>query len=439
MSVRPPRPVLLSVLALLFVGLGTTAFAQRPRPWRRCLSPSGGDDTATLQAALDRCSGARGRCTVDLCAGTFETGILRVRDFRGSVQGAGPQATVLRALPELPVNDNPDGYFFDDPFDPSRNPWPYLLQFVGGDVTLDRLAIEVPTPAQAGQRPTTGWFFYGFEIDELVGAVLFTGQDPVDFTAQRLRVEAGVYPEGLLGTTTEAGVSFEGLIFDPTGPADYPVFPVRGSGRITDSAFSGLVTATSLAELDRAQVFVARNDFHTMLGVDLIDADRSQIAVFANDLDVDFGGVQLRLNLDGPPSTGNEILVSANRGRVAAGHAVFFQDPFDTSREPGGSQLRVTNNTLTLGSASASAASGVTATGASGLRVAGNRFSGAASTGIDLDVTEGCRVYRNSLQGLATSPGPDLHLGPGTTDCVAFVGRADVVVDEGVANRIVSR
>jgi hypothetical protein len=130
-------------LAGLAVAVAPPALAQ-PRP-AACLAPSGDEDTAALQAALDRCSGAKGRCSVELCAGVFHTGILRVRDFRGTLRGAGPRATVLRATSDLPVSDRP-GFFREDPFSPAREPWPYLLQLVGGKAAIRDLGILVPAP-----------------------------------------------------------------------------------------------------------------------------------------------------------------------------------------------------------------------------------------------------------------------------------------------------
>ena len=50
--------------ALAVAGTPATSMAQSSS----CLAPSGGDDTAALQAALESCSGAAGSCTVRLCA-----------------------------------------------------------------------------------------------------------------------------------------------------------------------------------------------------------------------------------------------------------------------------------------------------------------------------------------------------------------------------------
>jgi hypothetical protein len=66
-----------------------------------------------------------------------------------------------------------------------------------------------------------------------------------------------------------------------------------------------------------------------------------------------------------------------------------------------------------------------------------NRLAGRAGTGLEVDATSGCRVWGNSMEGLDTGDGPDLHLGPATSDCLAIVAAGDVVVDEGAANRVI--
>jgi hypothetical protein len=145
-------------------------------------------------------------------------------------------------------------------------------------------------------------------------------------------------------------------------------------------------------------------------------------------------------DLDGSPSRESVILVHGNRGTAASGgDGLFFQDPFDPSFEPGQTTLEVSDNRLTLGDASGRATSGVTTTGAGHLRIRGNRLSGRAAAGVDVDRTSECRLRGNDLRGLRTGDGPDLRLGPSTSECVAVVSHADVVVDLGTANRVVRR
>jgi hypothetical protein len=432
--------VLPAFAALLLLTLVAPAAAQPDR--RPCLAPSGGDDTAALQSALESCSGARVSCTVSLCAGVFDTGILRVRDFRGTLRGAGARATVLKARPGLEVNVNPEGFFRDEPF--GSLPWPYLLQFVEGRATLRDLGILVPSPT-SGSRPTTGWTIFGSEpIYELRGALLLTGRDPVDFDVSGVRVVAEPDPASELGTTAFHGIEFGGLLDDAAGEEPFPVFPARGSFEMTDSVILGVLNGAPVGEITQANVRVAHNRFRSTVAVDLIDVDRSRVAIVSNRWRVSYSGVQVRQNLDGSPSRASGILVDDNQGSLTPfapglGHGIFFQDPFDPSRDPGGSVLWATRNRLKLGNATDAAASGITVKGAARPKLAANRLSGQAGTGLDVDATNGCLVLGNSLEGLETTPGPDVHLGSETSDCVAIVGKRDRVQDDGVDNRVIRR
>jgi hypothetical protein len=421
------------------------------RGGRSCIAPTGTDDTENLQAALDRCSGAAGqpgagwrsrwrsrrgrRCEVVLCAGDFHTAPLRVRDFRGVLRGAGSDRTVVRALPDLEVNDNPDGFYLDDPFDPQLAPWPFLLQFVGGQGSIQDLAVEVPAP-EPGKRPTQGWL--GGLVYELAGAILITGQAPVDFNVARIRVAAGADPASYWDTTLLAGVYFEGTLFNPADTGTYPVFPLGGRGQISDSEFVGMISGTPLAELSGARVTISQNRYdHAAFAMDVIDASDSNVSVVGNRWDTWMRGLQVLLNLDGAPSLNNTFLVQDNYGSTAAvGDGLYFQDPFDPAREPGGTSLSITGNRLVLGDANGPAASGVSAFGAGVLRMDGNRLSGSASVGIVVDDTAGCRLSRNVLQSLDTQGGPDILLGPATRGCLAVVGAQDTVDDQGQNNRI---
>lgn len=438
----PPSPSWLVALLLLVVPAVPATTQDRHHG---CLAPSGDDDTVALQEALDRCSGARGPCTVTLCAGTFETGILRVRDFRGTFRGKGPERTVLRALPDLHVSENTEDFFREEPIGTTL-PWPYLVQFIEGKARVEDLGILVPAPVPPS-TPTTGWYLLNDEqIYELRGALLFTGRKPVDFEVRRVRVVAERDLASELETTTWHGIEFGGLLYDPAsdGPGTFPVFPARGTFRVTDSVFDGVLIGTPLAELAAAEVLVARNRYRSTIAVEVIDADRSDIAILANRWVVSYRGVQMRQNLDGASSRASEVLVDANRGTVESlsggfGDGLSFQDPAGTSPDPGATALWVTRNRWKLGSGDEATASGITAKGAARLRLVGNRLSGTAGTGLKVDATNACRVLGNSLQRLDTGAGPDLHLGSGTSDCLAVVGPDDVVVDEGSANRVIRR
>ena len=445
MSRNVTKLIPVAVVSLAAVALLATPAEAQGRRGRRCLAPSGGNDTARLQAALDRCSGAEAWCEVRLCRGTFHTEPLRVGDFRGVLRGARRGRTVIQALPDLQVNNNVP-YWHDDPLEPGLDPWPYLLQLIGGRGEIRDLTVEIPTPP-AGLGPTQGW--HELEIVgadptlEMAGAILITGQDPVAFEVNRVRVVADPYPESeLFGTTILAGVSFRGLIHNPSDPGSFPVYPVTGQYRLSDSELTGMVSGAELGELDDAEVEIRGNDFQSLVAVDVLDASRSRVRVDGNQWDAGFVGVQAILNVDGEPSVDNTFLVSRNRGTVGPywgyGSGVYFVDPWILP-EPGNTTLSVFGNRITVGTAAEAADTALEASGAGRLWVGANRFQGRVATGIRIDETSGCRVYWNRLDGLDTGGGPHLDLRRETSDCLAVVGQDDIVVDNGTDNRIVRR
>lgn len=444
MSRAATRTILVVVVSLATAALLTSPATAQGWGRRACLAPNGVDDTVELQSALERCSGGSSRCTVRLCRGVFRTSPVRVGDFRGVLLGARRGRTVIQALPELQVNNNVP-YWHDDPLDPGLDPWPYLLQFIGGRGEIRDLTIEIPTPP-AGVRPTRGW--HEMEVEgadptlELGGAILITGRDPVAFEVSRVRVVAGSDPESYLDTTLISGVSFRGLLFNPADPGTFPVHPVRGQFRLSESELTGMVSGTQLGELEGAEVEITRSDFQSLLAVDVLDGSRSRVSVNGNQWDAGFVGVQVILNVDGEPSQDNTFLVSRNRGTVGSyfgfGSGIYFADPWILP-VPGESTLTVSSNRVTLGDGEGAAASALEAYGSGQVRVWGDRFQGRAATGVRLDQTSGCRVFWNALSGLDTGGGPHLDLGRETSACLAVVGAEDIVNDDGTDNRIIRR
>jgi hypothetical protein len=171
--------------------------------------------------------------------------------------------------------------------------------------------------------------------------------------------------------------------------------------------------------------------------MDVIDASDSHVSVVGNQWDTWIRGLQVLLNLDGAPSRGNAFVVQNNHGSTGdLGDGVYFQDPFDPTREPGGTTLSLIRNRLRLGDASGPAASGLSTFGAGVLHVVSNRLGGRAGAGIVVDDTTGCRVSRNALSGLGTEGGSDVELGRATRECRVVVGAHDTVDDQGQDNQV---
>jgi hypothetical protein len=436
---------ILSVVA----SLAATAILATPaaaRGWRHqaCLAPNGTDDTAQVQSALERCSGARWGCVVSLCEGVFQIAPVRVGDFRGVLRGAGRERTFIQALPNLEVNDNPFGYFLDDPLDPGLAPWPVLLQFIGGKGRLHDFTIKILSPA-LDERPTLGWL--GGLIGELDGAILITGKDRVDFEVKRVDVVAGGDPLSFFGTTLLNGISFEGRLFNPEDTGVYPVFPLRGRFRLSESELVGMLSGSSAAELEHARVTIANNHYRAGFAMFVQDADRSHVKILNNRWETEYSGLQVFLNVDGELSERNSFLFYGNRGTTdvvfpellgfGVGHGIVFVDPFDETRGPGGSVVSLARNELSVRTVVGPALSGIDVDGAGRLWAWKNVVQGQASLGgINVDRTSRCWLVRNALE---TTGGPDLVLGPDTRRCLAVVSHDDVVVDHGADNWILRR
>jgi hypothetical protein len=162
--------------------------------------------------------------------------------------------------------------------------------------------------------------------------------------------------------------------------------------------------------------------------------------IYGNHWDVDFVGAEVILNIDGEPSQANTYLIANNRGSIGTpfsfASGLFFWDPGTLDGNPGSSTVLLAGNRLTVGVEGNAAESGLEAWGARRLWVSGNALRGWIRTGIKAEDTTGCRVLGNELRELETETGPDLHLGPGTSECLAVVSHDDVVLDQGTDNLI---
>jgi hypothetical protein len=355
------------------------------------------------------------------------------------LKGAGRDKTVIRALPELEVNDTLPDYLFDDPLDPNLPPWPFLVQFIGGEARVRDFTIEIPTP-EPGQRPTRGWL--GGFIFELDGALLFTGVDPVNFDVDRIRVVAGSDPASFFNTTLLNGAFFQGRLFNPADPGGYPVHPVTGRYSLSDSDFEGMLSGSPVAETLEAKVTIKNNRYRSGLAMHVQDASRSRLWILKNRWETEFVGLQVLLNVDGEPSERNSIFALGNRGSTVSpfedfGMGVFFADPWDVDREPGGTALTLVHNHFSVNTVNGPALSGIDVVGAGRLIAWRNAVRGEVSlAAITVDSTSRCKIISNSL---GAKSGPDVALGPATSECLAVVGRHDVVLDQGTNNRIIRR
>jgi len=112
---------------------------------------TGSSDTKNLQCAIDLAVKTGRGAIIQLAGGTFKTAQLVATNFKGTIQGEGmnwvkgKKSTIIKNGPFLPIK-NRATFAFSAPS--ADNPWPVLLAFVDGDITVRDLAIQIE-----GQKP----------------------------------------------------------------------------------------------------------------------------------------------------------------------------------------------------------------------------------------------------------------------------------------------
>lgn len=135
--------------------------------------PTGGDDTANLQCALDLGATRGPGVKVQLSEGTFHTAQLVIQGLQGQVQGMGQDRTVIHNLDtRLPI-DNPcvnGGPCFADAPPAADNRYPTLISVIGRDVLLSDMTIDI-----VGTHVVDVWAIWGFPIDAFSEVLQFIG------------------------------------------------------------------------------------------------------------------------------------------------------------------------------------------------------------------------------------------------------------------------
>ena len=97
------------------------------------VEPSGGDDTPAFIQAFEDAKNAGPGSIVQLCEGEFHLGFIEIRDFYGTLKGAGKGKTIITPISDLDMDPLLD-----------RSLYPDLIKFVGGDVMISHLSMQTP-------------------------------------------------------------------------------------------------------------------------------------------------------------------------------------------------------------------------------------------------------------------------------------------------------
>jgi len=423
--------------------------------------PNGVDDTRAVQCVLDEATAAGPGKTVELKAGTFHVGFVRVRGFAGTFRGAGRDATRITPLLGLACADQlAQGLF------------PVLVSFDEGhprisdlmfEITAEQIDPCVPYSVPWDPEPLSG-------LGELltVGGAPITAADADRCDAllaatagariERIRIK-GPFPSTPesqpLGARryVEHGLGIGGWgNYGTTFCMDW-VRRVSGKFTVESSSFEDLPSAgVGASGLGTATVRVggsprAGNRFRNV-GFSLVAMtnDGASVDFSYNDADTQclnsIYAVQSIPYNQGPPLAPASVLVHHNTLRVSAqAEAVSLLDFAPLAGAPATLKAVVAHNTITLAD---TVSGGIGSYGAQRVKVYGNKISGNGLAGIYAglwgDSSAGWWIVGNDVSGVNVPPATaPIWLGAGTRNfLVVGDGHPTGVLDEGTDNVLIN-
>lgn len=318
----PYRIISAVLLSSTLVCWATTATAQSCDPGfvsqsnlLISVSPTGSDDTANLQCAIDTAELLPG-ATIKLKPGTFHTAQLVATGLRGKVMGAGEAKTTMVNLPALQFSE-----YYWDAMPSSSNPWPSLLAFVGGDFEVSDLAIRIV--GEEPMAPPESLSLY----TALSEAILIIGTE-ANASFERITVEgeAETNPSVFgFGSNVNNGIYYRGQCCTLDNP-------LSGTFRVTQSTVRNVGDGIPVSNLIGADVLISGNIIEpTSYGASLADLTDSRYEFSSNRVslvgEISYAG----LYFYGGESYRSTIRAKDNkiRGYVGIAFEQWFNEPMD--------------------------------------------------------------------------------------------------------------
>ncbi len=429
-----------------------------------CVHPSGGDDTAAIQAAFNAAVKAGPGSTVRFSAGHFYTNNILVRNFRGYFRGAGEHRTVIDCLRGL--DPNLPGVTAVAPVTgPGAVAWPFLVGFVGGNVSVSDLSFHTTAASPAVPTDITS--------DVLQAIVLVMGNANASSDFYRVAITAG--PGDDHGYDAD-----EDLIIMGYAPTDQDGNPtafgaIHGSESVRDCSFTGH-DGIQVQGLTAGRLAITGSVFDDWAVGCLLDdsAGASRIVVCDNRMQADaWGCVALDQGWQAaggagaplPPLPAPHCLIADNvmlagpdlsDGSIVSGaNGVFVEDDSPLYGAPDRLDAVIAHNRITLDNCGFDG--GIDGIYARGIKVLGNRISGVGLSGILLgfvsslwgmqsEPCSGWKIVGNDVSGVTATgeqyggaPTAQVWLGPDADHCLVVGGcKPTTVLDQGTDDTLVN-
>ena len=441
--------LVLAALGLLLVASAAPALASAKT---FSVHPSGGDDTANIQAAFNAAVKAGPGSTVQLSAGHFYTNNIVVKNFDGSFRGAGEGRTTIDCLrgldPSLPGATEVGNPGF----------WLCLFLFKGGNLRASDMSFDITAAS-----PAETWNNHGSPADFLGCMVGVLGNASSSF--QRVSFTAGAGNDN--GFNADEGLYISGIA--PLDANDNPITfeSTTGVDSVCGCSFSGH-DGMEVNGLTAGRLTVSGNTFDEWNQCCLVDdaAAGSAVEISHNQMQASLwanvildqgwmagGGAGAPL----PPLPAPHFLISDNR-MLATGYAAGVQvedDSFFYDEAPYRLDAIIANNTIHLDNDGNDG--GIDGVWAQGIWVLHNQISGVGLAGIYVGCgvpvwglpsgpDSGWKIVGNDVSratatgvqfgGLSTA---QIWLGPDADHCLVVGGcRPTTVLDQGTKDILIN-
>jgi len=405
------------------VGLAQMAWGQQTFT----VMPSGGDDTANIQAAFDDAVAAGPGSVVELSSGQFYTNEIHVVGFNGSFVGDGESQTTVDVLRGL------------DPDAPGVGEPPILFWFLDSTVTVADLTIDI-TPF----HPAEPWINALGDVSTSVVAIWFEGTQ-TESSVERVAVRGHQGNlDGLFNIFAGIGAQGNFAARDPSLSANLSV----GGSTLEHIAYAFNTWGLTDGEVD-----VSGNRFDDCgVAIILEDAIDSVFTISRNRIRGSYWwGIVVLQGLWIPIPAESQYLISHNRIEENAGIAdgIGLEDRSRLNSGPKALGAVVQHNEISMDTSFG----GIYAIAVDGGQLLNNIVSGHMKLGIYLapyslfnptDSVPGWTLVGNNVENVVPSPGAmpwipstPIYLGPGTSDTTAVGGSNKAnVVDLGLNNHL---
>ncbi len=393
------------------------------------VEPTGIDDTENLQAAFDEATATGKYCRVVLTEGEYFTGPIVVEDFKGTLEGAGMGATIIQALPDQDVGDI--SYYVAPTI---TNPWPVLISFTDGDITIKDLRFQID------ELDPLHWTYEAFEWESTAfyAIVMITG-DNINSHIERVAFKGQPVAEGFLGYNVGNNILISSIFDNP--------WKVSGNHKVQSCTFNDLASPVAVASIGDANVTIGGSASkgniaqNVYMGCEIDDVSNANVDVSYNQfLNTSFAGFYSKQGylygwLSAYPPVVSNLMIKNNVFEI--GEFAWGVELYDFSARFAGEKrmdIHMINNEIAIQGEGI----GIYANGMMDAMINSNLLTGTAYYGSYFGYgSNGCSIVANGFEGLATTVA-DVLLTGSTYDNRVVCGRFDTnVLDYGTNNEVV--